>query len=144
MLSCPGNFDSCRSPTCASLAVMKRLILLLLALTSLVSAVEPLTLTLWPEGAPGKMLPHSKFTEDFIRTKAGKSTVTDITDPTIVVYRPERPNGTSVIVAPGGGFVFLSAVHEGTQVCEWLNSIGVTEMKFRDTNLIALVVTLIQ
>ena len=29
-------------------------------------------------------------------------------------------------MAPGGGYVFLSAVHEGTQVCEWLASIGVT------------------
>ncbi len=105
---------------------MKRLIILLLTLTSLVSAAEPLTLKLWPEGAPGKMLPHSKFTEDFIRTKAGKSTITDITDPTITVYRPEKPNGTSVIVAPGGAYIFLSAVHEGTQVCEWLNTIGVT------------------
>lgn len=105
---------------------MKRLTLLLLALTSLVSASEPLTLKLWPEGAPGKMLPHSKFTEDFIRTRAGKSTITDITDPTVTVYRPEKPNGTSVIVAPGGAYIFLSAVHEGTQVCEWLNTIGVT------------------
>jgi acetyl esterase/lipase len=72
------------------------------------------------------MLPHSKATEDFIRTKAGKSTITDIHEPTITVYRPEKPNGTSVIVAPGGAYIFLSAVHEGTQVCEWLNSIGVT------------------
>jgi predicted esterase len=72
------------------------------------------------------MLPHSKFTEDFIRTRAGKSTVTDISDPTMVVYRPEKPNGTSVIVAPGGAYIFLSAIHEGTQVCEWLNTLGVT------------------
>ncbi len=112
---------------------MKRLTTLLLALTSFVSAAEPLTLKLWPEGASGKMLPHSKFTEDFIRTKAGKSTVTDISDPTIIVYRPEKPNGTSVIVAPGGGYIFLSAVHEGAQVCEWLNTIGVTSilLKYR-------------
>lgn len=72
------------------------------------------------------MLPHSKATEEFIRTKAGKSTVTDIHEPSIAVYRPEKPNGTSVVVAPGGGYVFLSAIHEGTQVCEWLNTLGVT------------------
>lgn len=89
-------------------------------------AAEPLTLPLWPEGAPGKMVPHSKATDDFIKTRAGKNTITDITDPTITVFRPEKPNGASVIVAPGGAFIFLSAVHEGTQVCEWLNSIGVT------------------
>lgn len=99
---------------------------LLLLAASLKAAEPPLELKLWPEGAPGQMVPHSKATEDFIRTKAGKSTITDIHEPTITLYRPEKPNGTSVIVAPGGGFVFLSAVHEGTQVCEWLNSLGVT------------------
>ena len=104
---------------------MKQLFLLLIT-PSWLCAAEPITLKLWPDGAPGKMLPHSKATEDFIRTKAGKSTITDITDPTIEVYRPEKPNGTSVIVAPGGGYVFLSAIHEGTQVCEWLSTLGVT------------------
>ncbi|MCX6853096.1 MAG: alpha/beta hydrolase fold domain-containing protein [Verrucomicrobia bacterium] len=104
---------------------MKHLLLLLIAPACLCAA-DPLELKLWPDGAPGQMLPHSKGTEDFIRTKAGKSTITDIHDPTITVYRPEKPNGTSVIVAPGGGFVFLSAIHEGSQVCEWLNTLGVT------------------
>lgn len=105
---------------------MRPILICLLALSSVVQAAEPLELKLWPEGAPGKMLPHSKFTEDFIRTKAGKSTLTDIADPTITVFRPEKPNGTSVIVAPGGAYIFLSAIHEGTQVCEWLSRIGVT------------------
>jgi len=104
---------------------MKQL-LLLLVLPACLGAADPLELKLWPDGAPGQMLPHSKATEDFIRTKAGKSTITDIHDPTITIFRPEKPNGTSVIVAPGGGFVFLSAIHEGTQVCEWLNTLGVT------------------
>lgn len=104
---------------------MKHLLLLLIAPVCLCAA-DPLELKLWPDGAPGQMLLHSKATEDFIRTKAGKSTITDIHDPTITVYRPEKPNGTSVIVAPGGGYVFLSAIHEGSQVCEWLNTLGVT------------------
>jgi acetyl esterase/lipase len=104
---------------------MKALLLFILS-TLPVCAADPIEIKLWPDGAPGLMLLHSKDTEDFIRTKAGKSTITDIHDPTITVYRPEKPNGTSVIVAPGGGYVFLSAVHEGTQVCEWLNTLGVT------------------
>lgn len=99
----------------------------LLLLTALpLCAADPIELKLWPDGAPGQMQPHSKATDEFLRTKAGKSTITDITDPTITVYRPDKPNGTSVIVAPGGAYIFLSAVHEGTQVCEWLSSIGVT------------------
>ena len=105
---------------------MRLQLLSLLFLLACGQAAEPLELRLWPEGAPGRMLPHSKATEDFIRTKAGKSTVTDIHDPSITVYRPDRPNGTSVVVAPGGGYVFLSAIHEGSQVCEWLQGLGVT------------------
>ncbi|WP_395747787.1 alpha/beta hydrolase fold domain-containing protein [Prosthecobacter sp.] len=104
---------------------MKALLFLFLGVLPIYSA-DPIEIKLWPDGAPGQMLPHSKGTEEFIRTKAGKSTITDIHEPTITVFRPEKPNGTSVIVAPGGGYVFLSAVHEGTQVCEWLNSIGIT------------------
>jgi len=99
---------------------------LFILLTASLQAAEPMTVKLWPDGTPGQMLPHSKATENFIRTKAGKSTITDITDPTMEVYRPEKPNGTCVIVAPGGAYIFLSAIHEGTQVCEWLNTLGVT------------------
>ena len=59
--------------------------------------------------------------------------LSDITDPTITIYRPEKPSGTAVVVAPGGGFMLLSYSFEGTQVCEWLNSIGVTAvlLKYR-------------
>jgi acetyl esterase/lipase len=108
-------------------------ILLCIFLTASAYAAETLTLPLWPEGAPGKMLPHSEFTEAFIKKHQSKNTLTDIAEPTITVFRPAKPNGTSVIVAPGGGFVFLSAVHEGTQVCEWLNTLGVTAilLKYR-------------
>jgi acetyl esterase/lipase len=39
----------------------------------------------------------------------------------------------SVIVAPGGAYLFLSHQFEGSQVCEWLNSLGVTAalLKYR-------------
>ena len=52
--------------------------------------------------------------------------VTNVTEPTITVFKPENPNGTAVIVAPGGGYGILAIEHEGTQVCEYLNTIGVT------------------
>jgi acetyl esterase/lipase len=57
---------------------------------------------------------------------ANPSSLTNITDPTLTIYRPENPNGVAVVVAPGGGFSHLAIAHEGTQVCEWLNSIGIT------------------
>jgi acetyl esterase/lipase len=58
--------------------------------------------------------------------KPNPNVITNITEPTLTIYQPERPTGTAVIVAPGGGYRFLSIKHEGTEVCEWLNSIGVT------------------
>lgn len=92
------------------------------------SATEPQTLPLWPEGAPSKAKPTSEATAKLIQSYGGATStrLTNITEPTITIYKPENPNGTAVIVAPGGGFMFLSYSFEGTQVCEWLSSIGVT------------------
>ncbi len=42
------------------------------------------------------------------------------------VYLPpkEKANGGAVLVCPGGGFSILAWDLEGTEVAEWLNSIG--------------------
>jgi acetyl esterase/lipase len=99
------------------------------------SAADPVTLQLWPDGPPSAMQPKSEATIKVIKSYGPLSAthVSDVTDPTITVYHPEKPNGTSVIVAPGGGYMFLSWAHEGTQVCEWLNSLGITAvlLKYR-------------
>ncbi|MFM8468505.1 MAG: alpha/beta hydrolase, partial [Limisphaerales bacterium] len=115
---------------------MKRLLLAcLIAFTLAVPAAEPITLKLWPAGPPTAMKPKSEATAKLIQSYGGTNAtrISDVTEPTITVFRPERPNGASVIVAPGGGFMFLSYAHEGTQVCEWLNTLGVTAalLKYR-------------
>jgi acetyl esterase/lipase len=48
--------------------------------------------------------------------------------PSITVYRPDpgRATGAAIVICPGGGYAFLADDHEGKQVAEWLNSIGVT------------------
>lgn len=110
------------------------LYLLLLAASTGIAA-DPVTLKLWPDGPPTAMVPKSEATAKLIQSYGGTNPtrISDVTDPTITVYRPEKPNGTSVIVAPGGGFMFLSYAHEGTEVCQWLNSLGVTSvlLKYR-------------
>ena len=107
----------------------------LLVVRATAAVPEPLTLKLWPEGVPSAMKPKSEATTKLIQSFGGAQPgrVTDVTEPTIMVFKPEQPNGTAVIVAPGGGFMFLSYAHEGTQVCEWLNSLGVTAvlLKYR-------------
>lgn len=82
---------------------------LVLAATSGRAEDAAKVVTLWPEGAPG-----AKGTEP-----------RDV--PTLTVYLPrlERANGAAVVICPGGGYGGLAVDHEGTQVAEWLNSLGV-------------------
>jgi acetyl esterase/lipase len=46
--------------------------------------------------------------------------------PTITIYEPKKGNtGAAVVVFPGGGYQILAIDLEGTEVCKWLNAIGV-------------------
>lgn len=59
--------------------------------------------------------------------------VTNVSVPTMEVFRPENPNGTAVIIAPGGGLFALSINSEGKEVAQWLNKKGITAfvLKYR-------------
>ena len=78
---------------------------------------EPQTILLWQNGAPGAL---GQGEDD---------------KPTITVYRPWGHNlsGTAVIVAPGGSYGFLASNHEGRQVANWFNAMGITAfvLKYR-------------
>lgn len=52
--------------------------------------------------------------------------VTGIDEPVLVVRRPARPNGSAVLLVPGGGYGFLAYDNEGTEQAAWLNARGVT------------------
>ena len=110
-------------------------LLVLCVLANISVADEPVTYELWPDGPPTAMVPQSEATIKLIQSYGGAqpNRITDVTNPTVTVFRPDKPNGAAVIVAPGGGFMFLSFAHEGTEVCEWLNSLGVTAvlLKYR-------------
>ena len=76
---------------------------------------------LWPEGVPGaKALGPEKVGEG--------ERVSNISEPTLMLFRPavDRPNGTAVIIAPGGGYGIVSYAREGVQYANWLSSLGVT------------------
>jgi acetyl esterase/lipase len=50
-----------------------------------------------------------------------------VTRPTMTVYSPEGKNtGAAVVVFPGGGYQILAIDLEGTEVCDWLTSRGIT------------------
>ena len=53
--------------------------------------------------------------------------VTNVSLPTMTVYAPQGKNtGAAVVVFPGGGFEILAIDLEGTDVCDWLTTKGVT------------------
>src|SRR5262245_30627144 len=84
-------------------------------------AADPAPMDLWPGAVPGEKgnVGEEKWT--------GKN-LTNVSKPTISLYRPakEVDTGVAVVVAPGGGYNNLAWEHEGTMVGEWLQSIGVT------------------
>ena len=53
--------------------------------------------------------------------------------PTLTLFRPLRPNGTAVIVVPGGAYLNLASNHEGRQEADRLTEAGVTAfvLKYR-------------
>lgn len=63
---------------------------------------------------------------------------TDTDKPNLTVYRApsDKANGTAVVVCPGGGYGGLATDHEGKQVAEFLNGLGVSAfvLKYRTAN----------
>jgi acetyl esterase/lipase len=63
--------------------------------------------------------------------------VSNVTRPTMTVYSPQGKNtGAAVVVFPGGGYQVLAIDLEGTEVCDWLTSKGITcvLLKYRVTD----------
>jgi acetyl esterase/lipase len=104
------------------------LALLFAAVLPLAQAAATNVIPLWPEGVPG-----AKAGLGPERNEDGRTA--NVSEPTLTVYAPavDRPNGTAVIIAPGGGYVRLSTQREGEQYATWLSSLGVTTfvLKYR-------------
>ena len=115
--------------------VLAAAVLLSNSATASVPAVE-----LWPNGAPGEKVnlgEEKDTTKPTDNVVAGKPVIRlgNVSKPTISFYRPpaDKDTGAAVLVCPGGGYHILAMDLEGTEVCEWLNSIGVTAvlLKYR-------------
>ena len=46
----------------------------------------------------------------------------------LTLHRPEHPNGTAMIICPGGGYGGLVMDQEGHGIARWLNSHGITRL----------------
>jgi acetyl esterase/lipase len=104
-----------------------------LALSDGFAAEPSRTLPVWPETAPGETREVGEerdLTKPAEGLVAGKRVIRlgNVSKPTISIYRPaaDQDTGAAVLVCPGGAYHILAMDLEGTEVCEWLNSIGVT------------------
>ena len=97
---------------------------------------------LWPNGAPDATpnpAPEVDTTTAQQPLIAGKPLIRlgNVSDPTLTLYAPKANNtSAAVVVFPGGGYQILAIDLEGTEVCNWLNSIGVNciLLKYRVPN----------
>lgn len=97
----------------------------------------PEVVRLWPAQAPG--------TEDWTGAEESADVglpnvgqvhvVTNVTVPTLTVYRPApgKANGTAMVVVPGGAFRALPWDLDGVETAQWLNRQGITAfvLKYR-------------
>ncbi|MFM7924699.1 MAG: hypothetical protein ACKPJJ_31125, partial [Planctomycetaceae bacterium] len=89
-------------------------------------------LPLWPQHAPGETTLEEGRTLPFRESETPRVTrITDITRPTISVHAAAQPNGTAVLILPGGAFRRVVTDKEGTEVTTWLNQQGITAFVLR-------------
>lgn len=88
---------------------------------------------IWPGTPPDKVVydgpEYSAKVERKEELVAGRPWLSDerISIPTMTVYAPKGKNtGAAVVVFPGGGYQILAMDLEGTEVCDWLTSKGLT------------------
>ncbi len=108
---------------------MKLLPLLVMFSLPLASALaDNSVIPLWPKGVPGAKagVPAERMEDNRIYS---------VSNPTLTVVPAavDRPNGTAVIICPGGAYMRLSFDREGTQYANWLSTLGVTSfvLKYR-------------
>jgi acetyl esterase/lipase len=111
--------------------------LLLMSVLATTALAEPTVIPLWPEGVPAAVRPDAPAAKGSLgeeKHDAGGG-ITNVSEPALTVYAPavDRPNGTAVIVCPGGGYSHLSTAREGVQYANWLSTLGVTSfvLKYR-------------
>ena len=117
---------------------MNKLKSLLFALTTISISAQlfaadaaPANIKLWPGGkVPGKVCPM----QESIKPDPSIKKLTNISNPSMDLFLAEG-NGEKpfVIICPGGGYAILSYDLEGTELAQWLNSMGISAavLKYR-------------
>ena len=79
------------------------------------------TIPLWPNGAPSGGFRRKPAAE-----AAPPSFLLNVEQPYLRVFRPQTPNGRSLLSIPGGGYTIVSVVNEGIDVANDMTARGYT------------------
>ena len=115
----------------------KNFILLLLPIFFTVTSMAQKVIPLYPGKVPNAI--ENIKNEETIEDKPNSFyLIRSVSQPTLTIYTPEnvKPNGTSVIIFPGGGYSVLASKHEGVDVAKKFTDLGVTAfvLKYRIPN----------
>jgi len=103
-----------------------------LFMVSGVASAAPLAdgqeINLWPGKAPGSenVNFHNEVIERSKNPSKHDRAMVHIDRPHMVVRLPKNPNGTAIIIGPGGGYARVVIDKEGDDIANWLKSLGVT------------------
>jgi acetyl esterase/lipase len=92
--------------------------------------------SIWPGAIPdAKPVPGPEYVTN-ATTASGTGWVCErnVSQPTMTVYSPKGTNtGVAMVVFPGGGYQCLAMDLEGSEICDWLTSRGITAvlLKYR-------------
>jgi len=83
-------------------------------------------INLWDGKVPGAI--HNPGYQQTVDSADNWIKMRFVSEPTLRMYPApaQKATGTAIIICPGGGYSGLAIGHEGTQVAEWLNSLGIT------------------
>jgi acetyl esterase/lipase len=111
-------------------------IVLLASASPVLGADKPLVVDLWAGKPPDetaalaaeKVHLSPKLTRAQVEVTEQTRLVTNVSRPTLTIYRPakDRDTGAALLICPGGGYWNLFWQLEGEEVAAWLNSLGVT------------------
>jgi len=109
---------------------MKAILFIFMLVSTGVFAQEK-PVPLYPKGVPNSKPAPAGYVEEMDKN----SFLSGVTIPALIPYFPakDKANGTAVIICPGGGYIGLSMVGEGSNIAEAFNKIGVTAfiLKYR-------------
>jgi acetyl esterase/lipase len=92
------------------------------------SSAQVETIILWPGPAPGApaILPDEQIVERAASGSPSDRAVTHVRVPKLELYRPAHPNGSALLIIPGGGYRRVVIDKEGIETAKLAAKAGIT------------------